>query len=89
MKPESGGANDGAFIFASALLVSNGSSTNVFAARESFNPAVGQTLEGVGDFASCYGRLKWRQTPETLRVELPIQPNPAGAYGAALKISLE
>ena len=34
------------------------------------------------------GKLKWKQTPDALRVELPSQPNPAGAYGAALKVSL-
>ncbi|HUY93819.1 MAG TPA: alpha-L-fucosidase [Terracidiphilus sp.] len=34
------------------------------------------------------GKLKWKQTPEALRVELPSQLNPAGAYGAALKVSL-
>jgi alpha-L-fucosidase len=33
-------------------------------------------------------KVKFRQTPEALRVTLPAQTSPAGAYGAAIKISL-
>jgi alpha-L-fucosidase len=32
--------------------------------------------------------VKWKQTPESLRVTLPAQPGPASEYGAAIKISL-
>lgn len=50
-----------------------------------------QTQPGKIEHVALLGtdaKVKWKQTPDGLRVTLPAQPGPASAYGAALKISL-